>query len=120
MNTIKIYVAGPYTADSAEDIVRNVNAAMDAGLRLARKGYSPFIPHLTHFLEMRAQETGEGLPYAWYLDFDRLWLDNCDALLLLGHSPGADLELEYAKERGMIIYYDEKDIPEGSGYDPWK
>lgn len=117
---MKIYVAGKYSAVSDKEIIDNVNVALDAGLRLARRGHQPYIPHLTHFLEMRAVETGAGLPYAWYLDYDRFWLDNCDALLLISHSPGADLELECAKERGMIIYYDEKDIPEGSGYDPWK
>jgi hypothetical protein len=120
VNAIKIYVAGKYSAVSDREIIDNVNAALDAGLRLARRGHKPYIPHLSHFLEMRAQETGEGLPYAWYLDFDRCWLDDCDALLLLSHSPGADLELEYAKELGLIVYYDEKDIPEGDFYAAYK
>jgi hypothetical protein len=40
--------------------------------------------------------------------------------LLLSHSPGADLELEYAKELGLIVYYDEKDIPEGDFYAAYK
>jgi hypothetical protein len=113
---MKIYVAGPYTADTAGGVIRNVNAALDAGLRLARRGHKPYLPHLTHFLEMRAVETGEGLPYAWYLDYDRCWLDDCDALLLLSHSPGADVELKHAQELGITVYYNEADIPEGDFY----
>lgn len=110
---MKIYVAGPYSADSAEQIVRNVNAALDAGLRLARRGHQPFIPHLTHFLEMRGQETGEGLAYEWYLAYDHFWLTCCDALLLLAHSPGADKELMWAKQRGLLVFMSEDEIPDG-------
>src|SRR5688572_14477432 len=68
---MRIYVAGPYTAPTPAAVEANVARAIDAGLALARAGHEPFIPHLAHYLELRAQATGEGLPYAWYLAYDR-------------------------------------------------
>jgi hypothetical protein len=49
VNAIKIYVAGKYSAVSDREIIDNVNAALDAGLRLARRGHKPYIapPYVT-------------------------------------------------------------------------
>jgi len=42
---------------------------------------------------------------------DRVWLDNCDALLFLKESRGANLELEHAKQTNKKIFYKLDDIP---------
>jgi hypothetical protein len=108
---LTIYVAGPYTADSDAKIWNNVVAAIDAGILLYRKGHYPYIPHLTHFVETRSQEVGAGLKWEDYIKWDRVWLKQCDAFLHLGSSRGADLELRWAKEHGLKIFYSLEDVP---------
>jgi hypothetical protein len=106
----RIYVAGPYTAKTPEQVLANVNAAMDVGIRIAKRGYLPFIPHLTHFLEMRAIETTGSLPYEWYLEYDSYWLSECDGLLKIGASPGADREELQAQAEGIRVYRSESEL----------
>lgn len=91
---------------------RNVNIAIDVGLQLWKKGHVPYIPHLTHFIDERATETGVPMSYEEYLVFDTEWLKACDALIYLASSRGADLELENARRLGLTIYYSVDDVPE--------
>ena len=108
---LRIYVAGPYTAESEIQISQNVMKALDVGLILWKKGHYPYIPHLTHFVDLRARE--KGIPMTWkdYIEWDKAWLEFCDALLFLGNSKGANIELEYAKKIGKTIYYNIDDVP---------
>src|SRR5713226_9943717 len=101
---MKIYVAGPYSSESLDVRLRNVNRAIDAGLFLLRLGHVPYIPHLTHFVDERAAETGVAMRWADYIDWDLEWLRCCDALLFLGQSKGANIELYEAQQLGKIIF----------------
>lgn len=107
----RVYIAGPYTASTPDGVLANVNRALDAGIELIKRGYTPYIPHLTHFLELRSQETGAGLEYEDYLLIDLEWLGQCDALLYLAPSPGADRELTFAQAQGLMIYRAVEEIP---------
>jgi hypothetical protein len=111
---MKIYVAGPYTNGDPGVIRKNVRNAIDAGIRIWKKGHYPFIPHLTHFVEMRARKVGVKLGWRDYIEWDMPWLECCDAVLYLGHSKGAKLEVDVAISRGLIIYHDLADIPRTS------
>lgn len=109
---MKLYVSGPYTANTEEEVLDNVHKALDVGIALIKAGHHPFIPHLTHWIEKRAQRTlGEGMPYEWYLQYDRYWLTFCDALYYLAPSPGADLERGWALELGLPVYTRLADVP---------
>jgi hypothetical protein len=108
---MKIYVAGPYTANSNSEIQKNVDNAIDAAITVYEKGHYPYLPHLTHWIELRSQETNRGLKWEDYIEMDHIWLQNCDALLHLKESRGADLELEYAKKHGKQIFYSLDEIP---------
>jgi len=108
---LKIYICGPYTAESEMQMVQNVMKAIDAGLILWKKGHYPYIPHLTHFVDLRAKEKGIEMKWEEYIEWDKAWLEVCDALLFLGNSKGAIKELEYAKTLGKIIFYDIKEVP---------
>ena len=92
-------------------MVQNVMKAIDAGLILWKKGHYPYIPHLTHFVDLRAKEKGIEMKWEEYIEWDKAWLEVCDALLFLGNSKGAIKELEYAKTLGKIIFYDIKEVP---------
>lgn len=109
---LKIYVAGPYTAPTAGRRLSNVNAAIDAGIALFFKGHFPHVPHLTHFVDERANETGARLSWEDYIRWDMPWVAACDALLYLSGSRGADLELEAAKAAGKLIFYSVDEVPE--------
>ena len=108
---LRIYIAGPYSAETETQISQNVTKALDVGLDLWKKGHYPYIPHLTHFVDLRAREKGTPMKWEDYIEWDKVWLEFCDALLFLGNSKGANRELEYAKKLGKTIYYNIDDIP---------
>jgi hypothetical protein len=108
---MRIYVAGPYTAPTPAAVEAHVACAIDAGLALARAGHEPFIPHLAHYLELRAQATGEGLPYAWYLAYGRFWLQHREGLLWLAPSPGANQERLIARALGLPVWLALDQVP---------
>ena len=47
-----IYVAGPYSGASASEVERNVRTAIAAGVEIIRRGHYPYIPHLTHYVDL--------------------------------------------------------------------
>lgn len=104
-------MAGPYTAENEIEISQNVNKALDVGLILWKKGHYPYIPHLTHFVDLRAKEKRIEMKWEDYIEWDKEWLELCDALLLLGSSNGARIELELARKLGKTIYYNMDDVP---------
>ncbi len=112
--SLRVYIAGPYTAldDSGHEL--NTHRAIDAGIAVFRKGHFPYIPHLTHYVDLRAKQTGINLHWADYIRWDLPWLDLCDALLYLGKSKGADLELKRARKLGKRIFFALSEIPEVS------
>jgi hypothetical protein len=105
---MRIYIAGPYTADHPRKVLENVNKAIDIGIMLMQKGHSVFIPHLSHYIHMRPNCPFE---YKEYLKSDLEWLMVSEALFYIGQSPGADLELLAAKELGIKIFYSIAEVP---------
>ena len=116
---MKIYVAGPYTGDTIEQIESNVQKAIDAGIHIWMKGHFPFIPHLLHWVDLRAAELG--IPMGWedYMLWDAPWLDDCDAFYLLAESKGALIELDRASQKGIIIYRSLDEIPSVRRMQTW-
>lgn len=108
---LKIYIAGPYSADTQRQRHENTTKAIDAGLALWKKGHCPYIPHLTHYVDHRAKLTN--IPMSWeeYIEWDKAWLASCDALLFLGSSKGAEIELEFAKKLGKTIFFNVNNVP---------
>lgn len=111
LKPLKVYIAGPYTAATEEEIDKNVNSAIDAAFRIFEKGHFPYIPHLTHFVDKRAIEKGIKLKWEDYISWDMVWAESCDALLYLGSSKGADLERNAAERQGKRIFYSLEEIP---------
>ena len=111
MQSLKIYVAGPYTVTTMEQIVGNVQMAIDAGTQIWKRGHFPYIPHLLHWLDLRAQELEVKMDWADYMLWSAPWLDNCDALLLLAESKGALIEYRRAIEEGKIVFHSIDEVP---------
>ena len=81
-------------------------------MQILSKGHFPFIPHLTHYVDLRAKQNKVDITRREYLKWDEVWLRCCDAFYLIGESKGANMELNIAKKLGIPIYYDLKDIPD--------
>lgn len=109
---MKIYVAGPYSADTWAKKQSNTDRAVWAGLEILMKGHNPYVPHLSHYIDEKAIDAQITIDWQTWMDIDFQWLDACDAILYLDPSKGADMELTKAKADGKIIYYSVNEIPE--------
>jgi hypothetical protein len=109
--SMRIYVAAPYTAADLKGQEINTARAIDAGIAIFKKGHFPYIPHLTHFVDLRAKHIGIKLRWSDYIRWDMPWLELCDALLYLGKSKGADLELARAKQMNKHLFFSIAEIP---------
>ena len=93
---LRVYVSGPYTSDPVLGIERAIEAADE----LFRAGFCPFLPHLSHYWNVR-------YPHDWaeWMRYDDAWLSLCDALIWLpGPSIGVETEIESATRRGIPVF----------------
>ncbi len=107
-----IGVAGPYSAATAEARQANLDAMTEAAARLLELGHIPLIGmHLA--LPVVAQAA---IPdrYAAIMDISLGVIGCCEALLLLGHSPGADRERDLVLAKGLPVYLDLSEVPPGT------
>nr|KXH71070.1 MAG: hypothetical protein AM325_15300 [Candidatus Thorarchaeota archaeon SMTZ1-45] len=111
MKSMKIYVAGPYSGSTLEEIQENVRRAMEAGLKIWKKGHFPYIPHLTHWPDMLARELEIEMDWEDYMNWHAPWVDHCDALFLLAESKGALLEYNRVKKDGKLVFHTLEEIP---------
>ena len=102
----RVYIAGPYSADEPLVTGDNVRKAIDAGEQVVKMNALPFVPHLYHLWQVHT-------PHAWayWMAMDKAWLEQCDALWRLpGKSVGADMEVEFAVERGIPVFLTSADL----------
>ena len=104
----KIYVAGPYTSDTARGTQLNVNKAIEVGCKLIKKGYVPYIPHLCHYIWLNPCGNFE---YDTWTKLGIEWLSICDCFYMIAESPGANKELEFAQKLGIPIFTRLVDVP---------
>ena len=99
----KVYVAGPLTKG---DRYENVHAGIMAGRELIRRGFAPFIPHLTHFAD-----PNDSLGWETWLEVEEAWLAQANAVLRLpGESAGADREVDFALLHYIPVFGDIDDL----------
>lgn len=93
----KVYISGPY---SKGDRDQNTRDAIMAGIDVLKAGFAPFVPHLTHFMELQGSQ-----PWEIWMEMDFPFIPGCIAVIRLpGESRGSDMETAYAKELGIPIY----------------
>jgi hypothetical protein len=108
---IRIYLACPYSAPTAEERLENTRHAMTVGLELLHRGYQPFVALLSHFWDEHAAAVDLPVTYARWLEWDLCWLAQCDAILVLGMSPGVETEIEFALKNKIPVYYSVQELP---------
>lgn len=105
----RVYVAGPYTTGNPET---NTDYAIAVGDRLLDLGFSPFVPHLSHYWETlhskHSYETWMALDFAWVAVADYV-------LRLPGASDGADREVGLANELGIPVCYSMEQLTKLAG-----
>jgi hypothetical protein len=101
---MRVFIAGPYSAETMPEVERNVHRAMVAGMELMYLGHEPFVPHLSHWMGLAATGGGDCIPYARWVQWSLAFVECCDGLLYLAPSPGADRERARAVELGLPIW----------------
>ena len=94
-----IYLAGPYTNP---DPVINTHKAIRVATALIDYGYAycPVVPHLTLLHHMVTPK-----PLEFWYEHDLNMLAACAAVVRLpGASSGADMEMEFAINRGISVF----------------
>jgi hypothetical protein len=108
-----IYISGPYSAPTVNQCEENTMKVIDIALEIHNKGHLAFVPHLSHWHDLRAKSKGVIISWDYWMDIDLRLIKACDALFYVASSKGADLELEFAKTLGLPIYYSLDEIPAG-------
>jgi len=111
---LRIFVSGPYSADSPDGVAENVRRAAEAGQELLRRGHLPFVPHCM----TDGWEHAPDLAYDDFLQLCLRWLPSCDAVYLLRHwtdSPGATREVEEARRLALFVFERLAEVPDLSG-----
>lgn len=110
---MKIYISGPFTSDSDGNfhmdpkiMADNREKAKKIGIRLAKLGHDPYVPH-THIGGWESEIEYDEIMRI-HLTFIRSW---ADALFYLGPSKGADIEKFEAEKLGIQVFTKIEDIP---------
>jgi hypothetical protein len=104
-----IGVAGPYSAETAEARQKNLSRMNQAAVLLLKMGHVPIIG-VNAALPVIAQSELDN-PYEAIMKISIAVINGCDALLLLGESPGANRERDLIKSKGLPVYYSIEEVP---------
>jgi len=105
-----IVIAGPYSADSEAKRSANLEVLNNAAAEVYRKGHIPVIGvNASLFVadklnDLNRSEVISKISFAI--------VERCDAILMIGSSPGADKEKEIIEGKGLPVYHSLKEIPE--------
>lgn len=107
-----IAVAGPYSADTEEKRKHNLKAMNAAAAKVYLKGHIPVIGiNASLFV---AGELDAGLRKEALNKISFAVVEKCDAILMIGSSPGADIERRIIENKGLPVYNSIDEIPENN------
>lgn len=104
-----IGVAGPYSAPTPEARQANLDAMNAAAARLLEMGHVPVIgmnAAIPVLVQAKVQDR-----YAAVMAISLAVIGACDALLLIGESPGANKERDLIIAHGKPVYTRIEDVP---------
>jgi hypothetical protein len=105
---IRVFVSGPIStldhtlaAGAYDQIAGNLRHAIDTADMLLNAGYSPYLPHLTHYWNLIHHH-----PWEQWLAVDEAFLRTCDAVFRIQKpSQGADRECALARALGIPVVH---------------
>ena len=104
-----IAVAGPYSAPTPEKRQRNLDTMNDAAAEVYRRGHIPVIGANAALPVLDSLETED--EYEVLMTISLGVVGRCDALLLIGESPGANRERDLIESKGLPVYHSIDEIP---------
>lgn len=110
-----IAVAGPYSADTEEQRQRNLDALNKAAAEVMRRGHIPVIGVNAALPVVKWLEANH---YDAIMTISMALIDKCDALLLIGESPGANRERDLVRAKGLPVFFDISEIPVSQSINP--
>mgnify|MGYP003146706429 CR=1 FL=1 len=105
---LRVYIAGPYSAEAEIDVQRNVRKAMEAARALIEKGHIPFCPHLLHWVD---RQRDDRLPYDYCMEYGLTWLRQCQGIVRISKSPGSNREWRLAGRLGLHRWEGVENVP---------
>lgn len=106
MSRIRVYVSGPITRGDRNWNQYQANVAHRA---LIKAGYAVLNPMMTGVLPFAWEP--DGVTHEEWLESDFAWIEVADAILRLpGDSVGADMEVAFARELGIPIFFTLDDL----------
>jgi hypothetical protein len=79
---MRVYVAGPYSADNVIDLLENIRKGQRASVEILLAGHEPFCPWLDYQFQFVLHD-GEYLSVEDYYRYSMAWLEVSDAIVLL-------------------------------------
>lgn len=115
-NKMIIGVAGPYSAPTEEQRQKNLNAMNEAAARVLEKGHIPIIGMNAALPIVSIAKIEDR--YKATMEISLAVIDKCDALLMIGESPGANKERDLILSKGLPVYFSLEEVPDvlSSGY----
>ena len=104
-----IMVAGPYSAETARERRENLEAMNRAAAAVLEKGHVPVIG-MNAALPVVAQSKVLD-EYEAIMKISLALADACDAILMIGESPGANRERAVLEAKGRPVYSALDEIP---------
>ena len=104
-----IGVAGPYSAETKEQRQKNLDAMNDAAAKLLEMGHVPLIG-VNAALPVVERSSVQNR-YESIMKISLAVIDKCEALLMIGESPGANKERDLVLSKGLPVYYDLSEVP---------
>jgi len=105
-----IVVAGQYNANTDEEKAKNLKAMNIAAAAVYKKGHIPVIGVNASLYV--ADELPEFDRRQVISDISFAVVERCDAILVIGSSPGANHERKIIESKGLPVYFSVNDIPE--------
>lgn len=104
-----IGVAGPYSASTDELRKSNLDAMNAAAARLLEMGHVPVIGMNAALPVLEQANIGD--LYEGVMRISLAVISGCDALLLIGESPGANMERDLILAQGKPVFTRIQDVP---------
>lgn len=105
-----IAVAGPYTAETEKQMQKNLDAMNDACVKIFMKGHIPVVG-VNNALPVtnRLKNSDERKDI---MKISLAIVERCDAILVIGKSPGALQERDLLAGKGLPVFYSIEEIPD--------
>ena len=98
-----IAVAGPYSAETQEQRQRNLDALNEAAAAVLKLGHVPLVGVNAALPVVECLDTDSDR-YEAMMTISLALVDKCDAILMIGSSPGANRERDLVKAKGLPVY----------------